>query len=134
MKQKAHKTEGLQHARKKPDFVRRDWHKKIKLGKTVKKKRKWRASKGRHGKIRLNRKGYSLKPKIGWGNKNDEKGLVEGVRVERIESLNQIEKTKSKAIIVGRIGRKKRMEILKIAKEKGIKILNKYKQKNEPKQ
>ena len=39
--------------RKKPKFFRRDWHKKIKLGSTVKKNRKWRGAKGRQNKIRL---------------------------------------------------------------------------------
>jgi ribosomal protein L32E len=53
--------------RKKPKFLRNDWHKKIKLGSKIKKKRKWKAAYGRHNKIRLGRKGHPGRPKIGWG-------------------------------------------------------------------
>ena len=57
--------------RNKPTFLRNDWHKKIKLGKGLKKKQKWRAAKGRHNKIRLHRKGHPSSPRIGWGNKKE---------------------------------------------------------------
>ena len=50
----------------------------------------------------------------------------------RVENLMQLEKVeKGKGVIVGKVGKKKRQEILEKAKEKGLKIINKYrKEKN----
>tara|TARA_Y100000310_G_scaffold265631_1_gene276762 strand:- start:4207 stop:4632 length:426 start_codon:yes stop_codon:yes gene_type:complete len=114
--------------RKKPNFLRKDWHKKIKLGSTVKRNRKWRAAKGRHNKIRLGKKGQSQRPKIGWGANSKNKNKIEGLTVVRIENLKDLEKiTKDEGIIISKVGLKKRKEIISKANEKKIKILNKYK-------
>jgi ribosomal protein L32E len=78
--------------RKKPKFLRKDWHKMIKLGSTVKSKRKWRGAKGRQNKIRLERRGRSGKPKIGWGNKKEIKGKVRGTFFQYILNLKDLEK------------------------------------------
>ena len=110
--------------RKKPRFLRKDWHKKIKLGSAAKKVRKWRAAKGRHNKIRLNRKGHSRRPKIGWGVQNKKNILV-------IRNLKQFEDLEDKEILLGMIGKKKRDELIKKANEMKITILNKYKAKVE---
>jgi len=113
--------------RKKPEFLRKDWHKKIKLGSTVKKIRRWRAAKGRHNKIRLGTKGNPRRPKIGW---SLGKGIKSsGIRVENIGQLSKVDKKSS--IIIGAVGTKKRKEIIMKANEMGIKILNKYLEKNE---
>jgi large subunit ribosomal protein L32e len=113
--------------RRKPNFIRRDWHKKIKLGSTVKKFRKWRAAKGRDNKIRLEHKGYSQKPKIGWGNEASSRGLIDGLKVVRVENINQLsEIKKGHGIIIAKIGKKKREEIITKANEMKIKILNRY--------
>jgi len=121
-------AEEIKPTRKKPDFRRTDWHKKIRFSR--KKNLKWRAAKGRHNKIRLSRAGHPGKVKIGWGNKSELKNQVNGMDFERVENLMQIKNTKMKAVIIGRIGKKLREEILKIAKEKGIVILNRYRSKN----
>ena len=105
--------------RKKPKFLRQTWHKKIKLGKGVKKKLKWRAAKGRQSKIRLSRAGRARRPKIGWGSQ-DKKELVV------IRNLKQLEDLKEKEIIIGKVGKKKRKELIKKANEMKMKILNKY--------
>jgi ribosomal protein L32E len=113
----------------KPNFVRRGWHKLIRLGSTVKKKRKWRAAKGRQNKIRLERRGQQAKPKIGWGNESGIKGKIGGmdyVRVENVKELSSVKK--GQAIIIGSVGLRKRSEIISAANEKNIKILNKYKE------
>ena len=107
--------------RKKPRFLRKDWHKKIKLGSKIKKKRKWRNPVGISNKIRKSFKGHSRKPKIGWG--SSEKN-----NVVRVENLKQLQGFKGKEILIGSIGKKKRDEIVKKANEMKIKILNKYKQ------
>jgi ribosomal protein L32E len=112
----------------KPKFIRRGWHKLIRLGSTIKKKRIWRGAKGRHNKIRLERRGQQARPKIGWGEKKSEKGKVEGMKLIRVESLKELAKIKSgEGIIIGSIGEKKRKDIIAIANERKIKILNKYK-------
>jgi len=112
--------------RKKPKFFRQDWHKKIKLGSQVKKKRVWRAPKGDSSKIRLGRAGKSRKPKVGWGNNKKMKGMIFGTEAVRVENIKQIESAKEKSVIIGRVGRKKREELIKKAEEMKIKILNKY--------
>ncbi len=115
--------------RKKPKFFRRDWHKKIKLGSTVKKNRKWRGAKGRQNKIRLNRKGYSTRPKVGWGNNSSLRGLIKDLKPVRVENLKDLDKIgKDQGIIVGRIGKKKRELIISEAKKMKIAILNRYRE------
>jgi len=116
--------------RNKPRFLRKDWHKKVKLGSSVKKKRKWRSARGRHNKIRLGRKGHSRRPKVGWGASSAIRGLVRGVRAVRVENLKELELlSKGDGIIIGSVGRKKREEISAKAKKMGLKILNKYRKK-----
>ncbi|MAH49458.1 hypothetical protein CMI37_26785 [Candidatus Pacearchaeota archaeon] len=110
------------HVRKKPKFLRTAWHKQIKLGKTVKKKRKWRAAKGRHNKLRLGEAGRARRPKVGWGSKKEK-----GKEILVIQNLKQLEELKDvKEILIGKVGKKKRAEMIKMANEKKIKILNKY--------
>ncbi len=117
--------------RKKPKFLRKDWNKKIKLGSKVKKNRKWRGAKGIHNKTRLGKAGYAKRPKVGWGADKKIKNLVEGESVVRVENLAQLNDVKVKSIILASVGKKKRLELKKVADEKGIKILNKYRNKNE---
>ena len=77
-------------ARKKPKFLRTDWHKKIRLGRGVKKNQKWHGAKGRQNKFRLGRKGRGQRPKVGWGATNDTKGFVDGLEVVRVENVNML--------------------------------------------
>ena len=118
--------------RSKPKFLRSGCHKKIKLGSSVKSVRKWRMPKGRQNKIRLNRKGHPQRPKIGWGAERGVKGQDSDVRVMNINELADIKK--GSGIIIGKVGAKKRKEIVKLANEKGIKILNKYRTENREKE
>jgi ribosomal protein L32E len=118
--------------KKKPNFLRTDWHKKIKLGSTVKKNRKWRGAKGRQNKIRLNRKGYGARPKIGYGEDNNLRNKVNGFDVARVENVNQVELVeKTQAVLIANVGKKKRMQIIEAANKKGLTILNKYQDKKE---
>ena len=114
--------------RKKPSFLRKDWHKKIKLGSTVKKNRKWRSANGRHNKIRLNRKGQAARPKIGWSNDSSSKGKLYGLDIIRVENLRELKNVgKDKGIIIGKVGSKKKGEIIAEANKMNIRILNRYK-------
>jgi len=110
-------------ARKKPKFLRTDWHKKIRLGRGLKKKQKWHGAKGRQNKFRLNRKGRGQRPKIGWGSTVESR--VEILRVENIKDLAEIKK--GEGIVIASVGLKKRKEIIAKANEMGLKVLNKYK-------
>jgi large subunit ribosomal protein L32e len=113
--------------RKKPTFYRSSWNKMHKLGKKVKAKRKWRASKGRDSKVRLRERGYMRRPAIGWGSQKTDYGKVEGFEVVRIETLKDFEKVqKDQAVIIGKVGGKKKVELIKKAEEMKVKILNKY--------
>jgi len=113
--------------RSKPKFLRTDWHKKIRLGKGVKKNQKWHGAKGRQNKFRLGRKGRAQRPKVGWGATNDTKGFVDGVETIRVENVKMLESVqKGFGVIVGSVGKKKRLEIIAKAEELKLKILNRY--------
>lgn len=126
--------ESTETKRNKPKFLRKDWHKKIKLGSTVKKNRKWRGCKGRQNKIRMSRRGHSVRPKIGWSAESDTKGRINGIEAFRIENIKQLESVqKGQGIIIASVGKKKKEEITNAANEKKITILNKYKKTEEKK-
>jgi ribosomal protein L32E len=116
--------------RAKPKFLRNDWHKKIRLGSTVKKNRKWKGAKGRHNKLRLNRKGHQQRPKVGWGSAAGLRDLISGVMATRVENVKDLESVKAgTGIIIGKVGGKKKAEIMKKAEEMKLKVLNRYKKK-----
>lgn len=106
-------------------FLRKDYWRMIRLGKNKKKLRKWRRAKGKHSKIREKRRGYLSAPEVGYGNKVEMRGLIQGTRPKTIYSINEIKHMKTgDSAIIGKIGNKKRIEIVKIAEERKIKILN----------
>lgn len=117
--------------RKKPKFLRTDWHKKIKLGRGVKKNQKWHGAKGRHNKFRLCRKGRGQRPKVGWGSAAGIRNLVLGIRAVRVENIKDLEGLKNTGIIIGKVGARKKTEILKRAGEMKLRVLNRYKPKDE---
>lgn len=113
--------------RNKPNFYRQTWHKVIRLGKTIKKKRKWRCAKGGDSKIRLQEKGRARKPNSGWCADRSEKGKLNGlipIRVENVAQLSTIQK--GQGVIVGRVGKRNKKEIIAKANEMKLTILNKY--------
>jgi ribosomal protein L32E len=113
--------------RKKPGFLRKDWHKYRKLGKNIKSKRKWRAAKGRQNKIRLGVKGHQARPKVGWSADAKIKGFVGGMEAVRVENMKEMEAVKKgHGVIIGAVGKKKKMELIAKANEMKITILNKY--------
>ena len=107
---------------KKPDFIRQDFHKKKRLS------RKWRRPKGWHSKIRLNLRGRAKKVSIGYRSPKIVRGLHKsGLLQKIIRSVNDLESLDSKkncGIISSSVGTKKRVVILKKAKELGLNILN----------
>jgi large subunit ribosomal protein L32e len=108
--------------RKKPDFIRQDSHKKKRLG------RKWRKPKGLHSKMRVRKRGYRKCVSKGYGSPKEVRHLSnKGVKGIIVYNQNQLEEIKSdkEGIIIGKsVGLKKKIEICKKAKEKGIIVLN----------
>lgn len=107
---------------KKPDFIRQDAHKKKRLG------RKWRRPKGLHSKIRLKLRGRAKKVQIGYRSPKKvrylhKSGLQQYV-VKSIKDLEALDNKKTGLVISSSLGNKKRIVILKKAKEKGFRILN----------
>lgn len=101
-------------------FLRGKWRTYSKLGNRRKNKQKYRKAKGRHNKIREKRKGNPRKVEIGY-----KKQKIQGKEKRIIYTLEQFNKVrKGEEIIISRMGQKKKLEIAKKAKEKGIKILN----------
>ena len=104
-------------------FTRSDSHKKKKVG------TKWKKPRGLHNKVRLEKKGYVKKVKIGYKKKPKQIMFIRNK-----EDL----KAKPKQAIIAKVSRKNKEEIIEEAKKLGIIILNlninKYKQKTIEKQ
>ena len=99
--------------KKKPDFVRQGYRRK-----SV--KRNWRRPKGRHSKTRRGFRGKVNLPQVGY----------RGPRINRrikfiiINNVNELKDVKMPIMLGGNVGQRKRVEIIKKAIEKNIKILN----------
>ncbi len=106
---------------KKPKFSRQDSHKKKRLGE------KWRKPKGLQSKMRLHKKGYNVSVKTGYGTDKKTKYLMKGlqkVTVNNVDELRNIDEKKQGIIISKKVGKRKRIEIIKEAEKNKIKILN----------
>mgnify|MGYP001170870742 CR=1 FL=1 len=107
---------------KKPDFIRQDTHKKKRL------ERRWKRPTGLHSKIRLKLKGRARGVSQGYRSPKSVRGLYKtGLVQSKISSLKDMERLDSKQsciIISSSLGNKKRLGILKKAKEKSFVISN----------
>lgn len=101
-------------------FLRRIYNRYHKLGKKKGKKRVWRKPKGRDNKLRDKRRGYGPTVSIGYRQKKSERG--EFLVVRNLPELLKI--SRGQEIVLGKIGKKKKIELVKIAGEKGIIIMN----------
>ena len=88
-------------------FLRRDAKRFSKFGKKRKKLLSWKKPKGRDNKMREKRKGYPNVVSIGYKNKNKEKPII----ICNIKELENI--SKGKKIFIGKIGKKKKLQIIK---------------------
>jgi len=107
---------------KKPHFIRQDAHKKKKLSK------KWRRPKGLHSKIRLKLRGRAKYVSVGYRSPRKvrylhESGLLQHI-VRSIADLEGLDAKKICLIISSSLGDRKKITILKKAKEQGFNILN----------
>ena len=132
--------------RKKRKFIRYKSINQVKL------KGGWRRVRGMHNKVRLKKKGHIHKVSIGYGTKKETRNLYNSMfDYKLIKNLNDLNNLDKKYILISKsIGLKKKIEILKKAKELGLNVirikdidsflntvqdnLNKNKQKKEKKQ
>jgi len=102
-----------------PTFLRRNWNRLSRLGKKRRKKQVWRSPHGRHNKMREKRKGYPAVVEIGYKQKVKDEKMVLVNNLRELLNLG-----KGNVAILGKVGNKKKIELVKVAKEKGIKIYN----------
>jgi large subunit ribosomal protein L32e len=106
-------------------FVRQEANTYSKIGKNVKKRQKWRRPTGRDSKMRLKRKSYPATVKVGYKTAKKELGKIQGMKPVLIHNLHELNNLgKGSVAILARIGAKKKLEIIKHAQDKKIKILN----------
>jgi ribosomal protein L32E len=111
--------------KKLPKFLRRHTSFRSRLGRKRKKIQTWRRATGRHNKVRLKRKGYPIKVMIGFRTEKKGRDLVQDMKPVRILNVRDLDKVgKGQTAFVGKVGNKKRIEILKAAKEKKILVAN----------
>jgi len=104
-------------------FLRRDAKRFLKFGKGRGKKAKYRKPTGRDNKMREKKRGYAPVVSIGYRSKKEARGLLEGMTPVAIMNENDLLKIKSKEIgFIGKVGQKKRIEIVKKAKELKLKL------------
>tara|TARA_Y100000310_G_C20315895_1_gene638422 strand:+ start:340 stop:693 length:354 start_codon:yes stop_codon:yes gene_type:complete len=107
-------------------FIRRDTKRYAKLGKNKKSKQKWRKPKGRDNKMRLKRFSYPDNPTVGHKSSKQVKGKIEGKTPILVKNFKDLASAGKESIIIlsGRLGAKKKIEIIKKAEESKLKIIN----------
>lgn len=106
-------------------FLRRTWSRYVKLGKGRKKKQVWRKPTGRHNKMREQTKGAAAIVSIGYRSDKKFRDKLMNKNPVKINNIKELEKIRKDEIaIIGRIGKRKKIEIAKKAKEMKIEIYN----------
>ena len=104
-------------------FIRQDRVRTIRIGKRGKKE--WRRPKGRHSKMRERRKSYPRVVVIGYKTSKKLSGKIKGITPVLVHNIKELLKLgKNEAAIIAKIGAKKKLDIIKLAQEKNIKMLN----------
>jgi len=106
-------------------FLRRSWDRYSKLGKRRKKKQVWRRPTGRHNKMREKRKGKPATVSIGYRTNKKNRGLINNMVPKTVYNLKDLENLKNnQMIILGDVGKKRKIELLKEIVKKNIKVYN----------
>ena len=104
-------------------FLRRNWSIYSKLGRKRRKKQVWKRPGGRDNKMREKRKGYPAIVGIGYKKNKKLANKIEGKTPVVINNINDLKKINDEKIaLIGKVGKKKEIEILKKAKEMKIGI------------
>lgn len=119
---KEHLNHRLKSKQKKPTFTRQDAHKKTGLAKG------WRRPRGIQSKMRLQKKGYKSSPSRGWGSPRKVRTLTrEGlvpVMISSVEQIQNLDAKKDAALISGKLGKKRKLELIEELLKKKISIIN----------
>jgi large subunit ribosomal protein L32e len=106
-------------------FLRRVWSRYSKLGRKRKSKQVWRKPKGRDNKMREKRRGYPAVVSIGYRKDSSVRGKIENKTPKLVYNLNDLNKLgNDELVIIGKVGKKKKMEIMKAVKENRIRVHN----------
>ncbi len=109
---------------KKPEFLRHLWWKKPKF----KNDPKWRKPKGLDNKMRLKLKGYPPVAEIGYRGPRKVRGMHPSgkvpVVIHNVKELEDLDPSKHIIYIGSTVGLKKKIELVRIATEKGFQIAN----------
>ena len=106
-------------------FLRRTWSRYSKLGRRRKKKQFWRRPTGRHNKMREKRKGYPSSVSIGYRKERKLRGIIKACAPVIIRNIIDLEKIRDGKIgVLAGIGKRKKIEIIKKAKEMKVRIAN----------
>ncbi len=106
-------------------FLRRGWSRYSKLGLRRKNKQKWRRPAGRDNKMREKRRGYPAVVSVGYKKDKNLRGTLEEKKPVMIMNIKDLERlAKNKIAVMGKVGKKKKLEMAKFAKEKNIEIYN----------
>lgn len=107
------------------NFVRRNTTKYLRLGKKRKRTQKWQRPRGRDNKMRLGFKGYPKTVSIGYAKDKKIRGKIENKTPITVRNVKDLMKIKDNNIaLIGRVGKRKKLEIIRVAKEKNIKVSN----------
>ncbi len=107
---------------KKPEFIMQDYHKRKEL------KRRWRRPRGLHSKMRMRKAGHPKHVEIGYGSPRlvrhlDRKGMKRIV-ISNPQEVLKLNKETEAAVIKHGVGLQKKLQIIKNANQKGIRVIN----------
>ena|SRR3989344_2959047 len=104
-------------------FKRQDSTRHFRIGKNG--KVKWKRPKGRHSKMRKRRVSYPRVVVVGYKTSKKLSGRINGLYPVLIHNTKELLKVgKDEAAIIAKVGAKNKLNIIKLAQEKDIKILN----------
>lgn len=107
--------------KKKPNFVVKESHYQARV------KKRWRLPRGRHSGVRQYHKGKPAMPTSGYGSDKKIRGLhSSGLYPVVVYTKNDLLKLEEKqgGVIASSIGKRKKLELLKLAEEKKLLLIN----------
>lgn len=109
--------------KRKPKFLRKDWHKVSNLGLRRENKQVWRKPKGRHNKMREKKKSHLKLPSIGYRSPALIRGSINGLVPILVKNESDLERVRAENIvIIANVGLKKKISIIKKAREMNINL------------